>query len=377
MKFSILIPDAEENFVFAVVNCISQVKEIDVYIMSNVENHLIKYSKHIKHYSYYPKNSDQTVWISKINYELEKYGINLVMPIFEEGIRTIIKHKELITLKDRLCLLPTYNNFNTALNKVLLSRHMVENKIACSPSFLFDRNATKNNEFNFPVLLKPSEGIGGGKGIFKFFNIEEIEQFLLDSNNSCDEYLIEEFFEGVDFSCNVLCKKGEILVFTIQKGILFNGVEFTSPIGVKFLFDSRLYKEVENLMKSLRWSGVANIDLRYDNIMDNFKILEINPRFWGSLDASLAAGVNFPYLYCLVSLGKEIEKHEYNFIEYLTFNALLEAIKKDYKLIFNLDFILNNTQVGFILNDPMLYLYKLYVRFKLFYMDRIKKIRFF
>jgi D-aspartate ligase len=373
MAISVLIPDGECTLIFSIVNGFSQIREIDIYVMSNIENNLIKYSRHIKHFSYYPKTIDEKTWISNIDYEQNKYDISLVMPIYEDGIGTLISHKDSVCFKDKLCMMPSYQNFSTALNKISLSHHMVKNKISCSSSFVLNKYYLKKDKLCYPVLIKPAEGIGGGKGISKFFDRTAIEKFFADNENLGNKYLVEQFIEGFDFSCNVLCKNGEILVYTIQKGILFDEVPFTSPIGVKFLFESKLYKEIENLMKSLEWSGVANIDVRYDSITDDFKIIEINPRFWGSLDASLAAGVNFPYLYLLASLGEKIEKVEYDFIEYLDFNGLVKTLKKDKTIILNMGFILNNTQLKFILKDPILFLIKLYVRLKLLFRTKSKK----
>ena len=74
----------------------------------------------------------------------------------------------------------------------------------------------------------------------------------------------------------------------------------------------------KKLMKSLNWSGVANIDWRYDENNKVFKIIEINTRFWLSTDASSIAGVNFPYLYCLSSLGNEIKLQKTESISYLS-----------------------------------------------------------
>jgi len=136
-------------------------------------------------------------------------------------------------------------------------------------------------------------------------------------------------------------------------------------------------KEIENLMRSLEWSGVANIDLIYDTNNDVFKILEINPRFWATLDASLTAGVNFPYLYCLASLGEKIEDIKYNFLEYLSFKGLVKALRADKRLIFNFYFIFNNTQLRFVLNDHKLNIYRIYIRIKFLLKPITKKVRFF
>ena len=46
----------------------------------------------------------------------------------------------------------------------------------------------------------------------------------------------------------------------------------------------------------MNWYGVAMVEYRQDPRDGRCKIMEINPRFWGSLPLSIAAGVDFPYL---------------------------------------------------------------------------------
>ena len=50
------------------------------------------------------------------------------------------------------------------------------------------------------------------------------------------------------------------------------------------------------LLKSIGWYGVAMVEYREDPRDGRCKIMEINPRFWGSLPLAIAAGVDFPYL---------------------------------------------------------------------------------
>jgi predicted ATP-grasp superfamily ATP-dependent carboligase len=57
-----------------------------------------------------------------------------------------------------------------------------------------------------------------------------------------------------------------------------------------------LIEAIKKIMKSLDWSGVANIDCRYDEKEEIFKIIEINTRYWINVDASAIANVNLALL---------------------------------------------------------------------------------
>jgi predicted ATP-grasp superfamily ATP-dependent carboligase len=60
----------------------------------------------------------------------------------------------------------------------------------------------------------------------------------------------------------------------------------------------------ESLISELGWSGVANIDMRFDARHHMPLVLELNGRYWLSLLGSLNAGVNFPLLACEICLGE-------------------------------------------------------------------------
>ena len=351
--FSVLIPDGEQALLTDAINCFSQTENVKIFIMSNDENIEMRCSKYVHYFSYYPKTNNEIDWISNINKELDMHSIDIVMPVYEDGFRTIIKYQHLISQKDKLCVLPTYDNFSIAINKGLLSKHMLDHQIACSKSTLLKPGDVYNdNSLSFPVLAKPTIGSGGGNGIHKFSKKEALKQFSI-KNKIKHDYLIEEYIEGYDLGCNVLCKKGKIIAFTIQKGTLWGKKSFAPQIGQKFLYEHNLYIEAEKLMKSLNWSGVANIDLRFDKKDDKFKILEINTRYWSSLVGSTIAGVNFPYLYCLLSLNEDFEKPEYRHIEYLNLAGIIKRIKNNILFVFRFKFILNNTYVKFIIKDPL------------------------
>jgi len=64
------------------------------------------------------------------------------------------------------------------------------------------------------------------------------------------------------------------------------------------------------LLKALNWFGVAMVEFKQDPRDGIVKLMEINPRFWGSLSLAVEAGVNFPHLLYRMSRGEDFKPVE-------------------------------------------------------------------
>ena len=62
-----------------------------------------------------------------------------------------------------------------------------------------------------------------------------------------------------------------------------------------------------SLLKSLNWRGVAMVEFKLDPRDGIPKLMEVNPRFWGSLELAIASGVDFPYLILRMAQGENFE----------------------------------------------------------------------
>ncbi|MFC4247929.1 ATP-grasp domain-containing protein [Natribaculum luteum] len=66
-----------------------------------------------------------------------------------------------------------------------------------------------------------------------------------------------------------------------------------------------------DLLDQLEWHGLAMVEFLRDDDGE-FRLMEVNPRFWSSLPFSVQAGADFPYYYWLLANGeKERIDHEY------------------------------------------------------------------
>jgi len=356
-QISVLLPEGHITYMTLVVNCLAQQKNIMIYVISNLRFSELSLSKKTSNFAYYPKTNNETDWIINIEKEIKKHTIDLIIPIDTYGIRTLIKNKNTISFSNKLGVLPTLENFNIADNKSLLARHMLKFNIAFPNTLYYTKEELLEDVIeDYPILIKPVEGFSDGEGILKFNGFQELKTHLMSKKLNYN-FIIQNYISGYDIDCSVLCKNGEILAFTIQKGNLEGVREFAPNLGVEFLYNEELYLTVEKLMKSINWSGVAHIDMRYDQNDNTFKVIEINTRFSGSLDASLVSGVNFPYLYTLASLNLGFSKPKYNHVKYLNLMGLKKTIKSNILFLFNLKFIFNNTTVKFYIYDPLPLIY--------------------
>lgn len=356
---SILIPDGESHNLLFVTNCLSKVSGITLYVMSSKKRIPMRFSRYVHHFTYYPRTADNSEWVGGINKEVAKYPIDIIMPVSQFGFETLAEHAALIEKPQKLVPLTPWSKFSIANNKGKLASHLQEHHLPLPQSHILDGNKTlefDKVDIPLPWLLKPVENAAGGEGIVKFDSRERVEAFL-SSEGTGKSFLIQEFIKGHDLGCNVLCDRGKILAYTIQKGFLWTNKPYSPQIGLEFIADEKIYDTVAKLMQSLEWSGVANIDLIYDEAKGCAKILEINPRFWLTLDASAIAGVNFPYLYALFAKGIEFKRPAYTRVGYLNLKGLVKSIRMNPKMILRFKFIWNHTQFKFAVMDPMVITY--------------------
>ena len=70
--------------------------------------------------------------------------------------------------------------------------------------------------------------------------------------------------------------------------------------------DDQLFDQTINLFKKIGFSGVAMAEYKLDEKTKQPVLLEINPRFWGSIQLAISSGVNFPVLYHRIALGHDV-----------------------------------------------------------------------
>ena len=68
--------------------------------------------------------------------------------------------------------------------------------------------------------------------------------------------------------------------------------------------DREMVDKSFRLLQAFGWQGPAMVEFKVDNRDGQLKLMEVNGRFWGSLQLALDAGMNFPLLYYRLAMGE-------------------------------------------------------------------------
>jgi len=116
--------------------------------------------------------------------------------------------------------------------------------------------------------------------------------------------LIQERIVGPGMGLFVLCDHGHVVAsFAHRRHREKPPSGGASVLSESVAVDQTLLEHARRLLGPLGWHGVAMLEYKRDHRSGREFLLEINGRFWGSLQLAIDAGVDFPYLACLLALG--------------------------------------------------------------------------
>lgn len=178
---------------------------------------------------------------------------------------------------------------------VYLQNHGLDNPKTIKLDKLTELPETSSKEFDFPVLLKPRIA-AGGKGIVKFRTLFDIDEFL-DAENVAetagDNYLLQEFIDGVDYCFNGYAYKGKLKAWTVFRYVEFDDKN-SKGLFVEFIQDEEILDAGTRILEITQYTGPIVIDFIKTKTDNKLYVIEINPRFGNNTHYSIRDGVNFP-----------------------------------------------------------------------------------
>ena len=237
-------------------------------------------------------------------------GISLVIPVTDASADALLGHRELLPAGVRLpfAMLDVYR---AASDKVLVHEIASELGIGVAQSEVVARHgdAAPTDARLYPGVVKPHRSVVGvgerrKTGVRFVVDRADCERVLQQLAPDAFPVLVQGRVLGPGEGVFLARWQGRTLARFAHRRLR----EKPPAGGVSVFRESialapDLLAACETLLDRLDWEGVAMIEGKRDLATGRWCVMEINGRFWGSLQLAIDAGVDFPALLAHAVLG--------------------------------------------------------------------------
>jgi protein-tyrosine-phosphatase/predicted ATP-grasp superfamily ATP-dependent carboligase len=256
-------------------------------------------------------------WKSAIRSLFEREHYDLVIPCHDEDLIPLQVHRATFESAARIYLL-SERAFEITSNK-FKANSLMQSLGVMVPRFAALNEFTEINrlhsEFAFPLVAKPFgsftiDSLSSRKTVKILRDSSDAAALLKDKSNA-NAMFIQEYFEGSGVGVEVLADKGNIL-FAFQHARVYEWPKGVSSYRKSVPLDSSLLEATRTLISALDYTGVAMVEYKVNQSTGEWRFIEVNGRFWGSLPLAVASGADFPrFLFELLVVGKHDFPGEY------------------------------------------------------------------
>jgi predicted ATP-grasp superfamily ATP-dependent carboligase len=187
--------------------------------------------------------------------------------------------------------------------------------IPCPKTFMLDETENLHDvaqQLHYPVVLKPRlswllRGDAWISGSVQYaYDAEDLKKKYLESHSLIPKPLIQERIAGEGRGVFLLVWNGELKAAFCHRRLRekppWGGV---SVYRESIPLDREMVDESYKLLQGFGWEGPAMVEFKVDSRDGSARLMEVNGRFWGSLQLALDAGLNFPLLSYRLASGED------------------------------------------------------------------------
>ncbi|MBR0568582.1 ATP-grasp domain-containing protein [Azoarcus sp. L1K30] len=293
---------------------------VTVDIASHETKPIAGYSRAVDEKYRYPSPlENEEEFINWVGARLTDARFDLIIPVTERTVTPLLKHRQRI--RDERLAMAGSDALAVVLDKARTGELAAQLNIPLPASRLvtsIDEATAAGEELGYPVVIKPVSSVAGrGAGNVQLsvsyaLNARELESRVRDALRYGDA-LLQERFEGDGVGIELIADHGRI-VYAFQH-LRLHEVPLTgggSSLRASVAVEPALLDAASRLMTALDWHGVAMVEFKRNAATGEFRLMEINGRFWGSLPLAVHAGADFPaMLYELMVEGRVAPRPAY------------------------------------------------------------------
>ena len=270
----------------------------EIHVVATGKNSLALFSKYC--FRYYilpdPRSKDDEYMVALIEL-LKQVQFDVLLPMGFRSYQLCAANADAIRQYTSLTI-TSKENISLASDKRLTYDLAERVGVPIPKTFKIDSlEELKKIETDFPVVIKSSFESGTNVVEYAFSKIEMVqkfEQMVVKHQFKPEDYpIIQQYITGEGYGFFAYYDKGTCKAFFMHHRLREYPVTGGASVCAESFYDDVLINSGKKLLDALKWDGVAMVEFKKHGDGE-YKLMEINPKFWGSLELALASGVNFP-----------------------------------------------------------------------------------
>lgn len=310
----VLVTDGDSRPALAIVRSLGR-RGLSVLVGEERPVSLASSSRHcVRHVTYPSPYRDREAFERFLLEFVEREKVDVVMPVTDVTTYSISRIQGTLGRQAAIAC-PSFDAFDFVSDKWRLLQGAARCDVpAPRTEFVDDLLALREvlHRVQYPAVVKPARSriptdrgwrhttVHYASSEADLWRLYEQTDYLASSPS-----LIQERIVGPGVGVFVLFDHGELVTVFAHRRLR----EKPPSGGVSVLCESvhvpsPLREHAIRMLGPLGWHGVAMLEYKQDRRTGDLFLMEVNGRFWGSLQLAVDAGLDFPYLTCQLALGR-------------------------------------------------------------------------
>lgn len=295
----VLVTDGRALSALAVVRSLGR-KGIKVHAGDEFSPTITSNSKYVDANIVYPSAGDSpNQFVKELVRRAKEEAYDLIVPVRDETTLLLSRYRsELPTGTD--VFLAEHSTIEQLLDKGKAMKIARRHGVSIPPTYYPTEEGLDivGDTVEYPVLIKPRHS-SGSRGIQYAHSKSELLQRYETVNAEYEKPIVQEYIshDGGHYSIGTLFDRQSepVALHVYEEKKQYPPSGGPAATATSIAPDDWVW-DIIKLLEEVDWVGPAHMDVLFDPETSEYRLLEVNPRLWMSLNLTVRSGVDIPHL---------------------------------------------------------------------------------